>query len=100
MSDSIYHHPTAEKAKVKWRGEIIYCELCSPWKSYYLMRNYVYRLKRDEGIIRAMKEAYFQRYCTIRASKSGRMNLPLMRRGFIDGIMGKLGRTVEPGQVR
>lgn len=98
--DSIYFHPTPKRVPVKWRGRTISAEVCSPWKSYYLMRNYIFRIKRDEGIIQAIKEAVFQRYCTIKASSDGYKNIPLMRKGFIDGVLGRLGKRVEPGQTK
>lgn len=98
--DSIYFHPAAEKVPIKWRGRLVNIEVCSPWKSYYLMRNYIYRIKRDEGLLKAIKEAIFQRYCTLHASVDGKKNLPLMRKGFIDGMLGKLGKRVNPGQTK
>ena len=98
--DSIYYHPTYKKNPVKWKGKILQYEACPPWKSYYLVRNNVYRIKRDEGMLKAIKQLVFQLYCTLKSNPEGKKNVLMMLKGFFDGINGKLGRRVQPGQIK
>lgn len=96
--NSIYYHPTAELLPVKWRGRIIHVGICSPWKGYYLVRNYVYRIKRDEGIIPAIKQFVFQVYITKKCNPQANECMKLLFKGFCDGMRGKLGMRVCPGE--
>lgn len=96
--DSLYYHPSTELVPFKWRGKTVYTGVCAPWKVYYLIRNYVYRLKRDEGILAAIKEFLFQFYGTMKCNPNAKNCIRLLIKGFGDGITGKLGMRVKPGQ--
>lgn len=98
VTDSIYYHPTFEMFEISWKGRKITVGTCSPWKSYYQIRNYTYIYKRDSGFIAAIKEAYFQFYCAKRINKQYNECKRFMIKGFWDGMSGKLGKTVQPGQ--
>ena len=54
--NSMYYHPSAELVPLRWRGRTVYIGTYSPWKGYYLVRNYVFRIKRDSGNLAAIKE--------------------------------------------
>lgn len=96
--DSIYYHPSSELFPLLWRGKIVYVGICPPWKGYYLVRNYVYRIKRDEGVIAAIKQFIFQVYSTKKCNPDANKCMRLLFKGFLDGMMGKLGMRVRPGQ--
>ncbi|MCI9623644.1 MAG: glycosyltransferase [Lachnospiraceae bacterium] len=96
--DSLYYHPSTELVPMKWRGSTVYFGISSPWKGYYLIRNYVYRLKRDEGITAAVKEFIFQFYGTMKCNPDAKNCIRLFMKGFGDGMTGKLGMRVKPGQ--
>ena len=98
VTNSIYYHPTFELYKVKWRGRIVRVGICSPWKAYYQIRNYVFQKKRDYGIISAIKEFVFQMYCAKQCNPEYKQCRAFMFKGLYDGMRGKLGRTVLPGQ--
>lgn len=98
VTNSIYYHPTFELLPLRWKGEIVYVGICPPWKGYYLVRNYTYRLKRDEGLLQAIKEFIFQLYITRKCNPDYKACMKLLFKGFFDGITGKLGKRVEPGQ--
>ena len=98
--DSLYYHPTCELKMVKWRKRIIYVGICNAWKSYYLIRNYVYRCKRDSGLVAAIKEYLFQTYCARKCNPEYKQCMPFMRKGLQDGLRGRLGRVIEPGQTK
>lgn len=95
---SIYYHPTFELVPLKWKGQIVYVGTCPPWKAYYLVRNYIYRIKRDDGVVQALKEFIFQCYSTIKCNPNGKTYIHFLCKGLFDGMTGKLGMRVKPGQ--
>lgn len=99
-ADSLYYHPSTELVPMKWRGRTVYFGVSSPWKGYYLIRNYVYRLKRDEGIASAVKEFIFQFYGTMKCNPDAKDCIRLLIKGFGDGMRGRLGMRVKPGQKK
>ena len=97
--NSLYYHPTFGLFPMKWKHKTIYVANCNEWKSYYQVRNYIYRYKRDAGIIAALKEYFFQCYCAKKCNPEYEKCKPFMKKGLIDGLKGKLGRVIEPGQT-
>lgn len=98
--DSIYYHPSADLTPMRWRGETVYVGVCPPWKGYYLVRNYTYRIKRDSGYIAAVKEFIFQVYLTFKCNPKWKDCMWLMFKGFLDGMNGRLGKRIKPGQKK
>lgn len=98
VMNSFYYHPSAELKILKWRGQMVIAEPVSPWKSYYLMRNKVYQRKRDEGLLGALKSFVFIYYCTQKINPQYKKVRPFLIKGFLDGLKGKLGKVVQPGQ--
>ena len=96
--DSVYFHPSSEVVPLKWKGQIVYVGICSPWKSYYLVRNYCYRVKRDLGNLAAIKQFLFQIYATLKCNPEGKACIKMLVKGFFDGMHGRLGNRVLPGQ--
>lgn len=97
VEHSRYYHPSANLVPMKWRRRIVYVGICPPWKGYYLTRNYVYRLNRDNGMLSASKQFVFLLWATVRCNPDYRSCIRLLFKGYFDGIAGKLGRRVEPG---
>lgn len=98
VTGSVYYHPTFELFPVRWMGRTVRVGICSPWKSYYQIRNYVYRKKRDSGIKEALKDFIFQMYCARKCNPEYKACRPFMIKGLRDGLKGRLGKVVVPGQ--
>lgn len=98
--DSIYFHPGMELKTIKWNGKYIRVETINPWKSYYTVRNEVYRRKRDEGLSGALKSLLFRLYSNFKDNPNAKECLPFILKGFIEGMSGKLGMRVRPGQQK
>lgn len=97
--NSWYFHPTFELFSIKWLGRKIQVGICPPWKSYYQIRNYVYRRKMYDGLFAAIREYIFQNYCAWKCNPEYSLCKPFMRKGFHDGIRGLLGARIKPGQT-
>ena len=97
--DSVYYHPPAEMLPLRWRRRTVYFGICPPWKAYYTMRNYAYRLRRDKGVSAAVREFIFQFYGTLRCSPEAKECIPPLFAGFLDGMTGRLGMRLEPGET-
>ncbi len=97
VTNSVYYHPYAELSPLKWKENIVYFGICPPWKGYYLVRNYIFRIKRDNGNIAAIKEFIFQLYATMVCNPEAMSCIKLLFKGFADGMRGKLGMVVKPG---
>lgn len=97
--DSVYYHPSAEMLPLRWRGRTVYFGICPPWKVYYTVRNYVYRIRRDRGISAAVREFVFQFYGTVKCSPEAKKCIPLLFAGFWDGMTGRLGMRLKPGET-
>ena len=95
--DSVYYHPACELFNLRWKGRIVSVGTAVPWKSYYLVRNYTYRIKRDSGFIDACKFLIFHLYSTIKVDKCWKKCMHMIFKGFNDGIRGRLGKRVNPG---
>lgn len=96
--NSVYYHPASELFPINWFGKTVYVGTAEPWKTYYLVRNYVYRIKRDRGSVHAYKFLFFQLYIHLKVDKNWRSCINMMFRGFRDGIKGRLGKIVQPGE--
>lgn len=96
--DSVYFHPACELFAMRWMGRTVYVGTAAPWKTYYLVRNYVYRIKRDKGTFHAYKFLIFHLYSTLKVDKNWKDCLRMIFRGFRDGMKGRLGKLVQPGE--
>ena len=97
---SRYYHPSSDLVPVIWKGKKIYVGICPPWKGYYLMRNYVYRIKRDLGFVAATKQFVFQFYITKKCNPDYKNCRGLLIKGYFDCLAGKLGKRVQPGTAK
>lgn len=98
VMNSVYFHPACELFPMKWRGRTVYIGTAAPWKTYYLVRNYSYRIKRDRGVINAYKFLIFHLYSTFKVDKNWKNCLHMIFKGFKDGMKGRLGKLVQPGE--
>lgn len=95
--DSLYYHPSPTLIPYNWRGKTVYMGTASPWKNYYQVRNYVYRIKRDNGLIDALKYYIAFLYGTIKIDNEWKKSFRMIWKGFFDGLAGNLGKIVLPG---
>lgn len=98
ICDSVYFHPACQLIKMRWFGRVVYVGISPPWKCYYLVRNYTYRIKRDQGLISACKFLFFSIYSTIKVDNDWKLCIRMIIKGFKDGIKGHLGKIVKPGE--
>ena len=101
VTDSFYYHPYSGTKEIKTvLGETFINNYDSPWKEYYMMRNAVYhRREKKLFFLRA-----FRLYCQKIAGlylfhiPERRIHKAFLKKGFADGLKGRLGKTVQPGQ--
>ncbi len=101
VTDSFYYHPNSgTNEEKKFLTETLVNNYDPFWKEYYMMRNGVYNRKGKKGFYFRAIRLYFRRIAGLYA-----FNIPdkktykkFLRKGFKDGVAGRLGKTVQPGQ--
>lgn len=99
--DSLYFHPKLPREYVFFLGKKLSTSNEAPWKEYYRIRNYSYMMNRDESKKVAREfflKSLFIMYISKRENKGicGKM----MREAYLDGINGRMGKTVNPGDTK
>ena len=94
---SHYYHPSITHDTVKvMRLFNVINDLEVPWKEYYRIRNYTYMY--------GMKILYMLSQRTVKSifihDVNWKNRIGMMVHGFYDGIHKKMGKNVEPGQVK
>lgn len=99
ICSSEYYHPSMTKLETKkilmWTFVNNYDQ---PWKEYYEMRNRVYALRKYST--RASVMFYLRRKIGLYIFKVDNRAtiMSFIKKGYSDGVNGKLGKTVQPGQ--
>jgi len=97
VTDALYLHPIAEKKAVHI-GKKLFCETTeAPWKEYYRARNLTYIFRREGKNGLWMRHAVRQTLLAFRyADKKGKTVCSIWK-GCLHGIIGRMGKTMEPG---
>lgn len=94
---SRYYHPSITHDTVKVMGVFSTInDLEAPWKEYYRIRNYTYMY--------GLKIIYMLSKRTVKSicihDESWLYRIGMMVHGFKDGLRKKMGKNVEPGQLK
>lgn len=93
-----YLHPIAEKKQL-CLGKRTICETTeSTWKEYYRARNLTYIFHREGKNHLWMRHALRQSLLALYYSDCRCKTVRRIIKGCLHGLIGKLGKTVEPGQ--
>lgn len=94
--NSHYYHPAITHDSVNFLGIDVVNDLEAPWKEYYRIRNYTYMY--------GFKIIYMLSKRTIKSvmirDSNWMRRIEMMFHGFIDGKRKKMGKNVEPGQLK
>lgn len=94
--NSRYYHPAIIHDSVKFLGIDLVNDLEAPWKEYYRIRNYTYMY--------SFKIIYMLSKRTIKSivihDSNWMQRIGMMFHGFMDGKRKKMGKIVEPGQLK
>ena len=93
--DSLYHHPKNEK-RMSIFGKDLSVTGTATWKYYYLCRNRVYQLKKEQKWFDCIEFIIKKSLLAVLAEKRKIESLKYIWRGFMDGMRGKLGANVGP----
>lgn len=101
VTSSIYYHPNSgTNEEKKFFFETLVNNYDPFWKEYYMMRNGVYNRKGKSFFLLRAYRLFFRRVAGLYVFhiKDKKMYLKFLKKGFDDGVKGRLGKTVMPGQ--
>lgn len=96
--DAIYLHPMAEKKKLRIAGKLLQESVEAPWKEYYRARNLTFLFYREQKNRLWLRHVARQCVLALRFSDRRGKTVWHILKGCAHGLMGKLGKTVQPGQ--
>ncbi len=97
VTASVYLHPIAEKRAVRVGKRLFRETTEAPWKEYYRARNLTYIFHREGKNGLWMRHVVRQSLLALRHSDRKCKTICRIIMGFLHGLTGKLGKTIEPG---
>ena len=99
VCDAVFHHPYFDNETRLVLGKRIRAHTDSPWKEYYIVRNSTFMTLRNSGRTRSLYRLFGRLLEALLGSENKLRTMTAMLKGYSDGVHGRMGRRVEPGQL-